>query len=864
MKKLLWFKTYIIAVILIGAVFLGFNFLAQAQNADQILNLNFCSKTENVSITPRVIDCPSGQHLEGSVCVDSNPVTGDLKWLGNVFNGIWTSALALEENQPPKVIITAPANNAKYIYPIAFDIRAEANDDDGFVTNVNFYSLLKLKDNNGKLTGELGPLILLGSAASATSTYTIHWQYMAIGEYKIRARATDNMGAIYWTNENEDKDVSIVPNIPPTVSITSLTSPDTINRNIIINDPEIGKSSDNPILLHGPTDLTFGLQANDTDGTIYSVQAFWTQLPKKRKNEICKLGDNSSNNFTNDSNCTWHTIPALESPAGYVYSLFVRATDNNGAFTDTSLIYIKVTNEPPIVNITNLIVTGADQETILYDYQKNIETCSSCTADCGVCAATPECGDNKCNGTETCTSCPADCGSICAATAVCGDKICNGNGLLNATMPIGGNIKIIALIEDDIAVNNIKFFKNADLITETCSSCPGDCGDCAVAPSCGDSICSGTETCSSCPADCGGTCATTPVCDDHICNGGKDLINEDFVRHDTPPSPPNYAEYWWQNVPEGKYGLNLHVTDNGGLFADSPRLDLAAIYETCNNGMDDNKNGKIDTVVEDGCLPINFNFAGEQHAFYWINTKPQKEEDWKLIAKAGDNNLGFIQGSKNFDYTFLSGAYDMRVQYNFDTPLTSLPYTNFNLSLTPSEDQSIIKITNVSATGDNLYGGTHENKCTHQLAACGIDSSCSISCKLVTSRCTGVATSCGGESANTNPGTAYISLYVHSPNEKIIVITSPVDNTTYQWYQTTFILQAYASSPNTIKKVIFYGRVAGQTTATKIQEDNTSLYAINVNAATWSSGTYELIATACENDTCTQSFTSAPVKIILQ
>src|SRR5437867_814954 len=37
--------------------------------------------------------------------------------------------------------------------------------------------------------------------------------------------------------------------------------------------------------------------------------------------------------------------------------------------------------------------------------------------------------------------------------------------------------------------------------SETCSSCPGDCGACA--PSCGDGICSGSETCSSCPGDCG-------------------------------------------------------------------------------------------------------------------------------------------------------------------------------------------------------------------------------------------------------------------------------------------------------------------------------------------------------------------------
>lgn len=49
--------------------------------------------------------------------------------------------------------------------------------------------------------------------------------------------------------------------------------------------------------------------------------------------------------------------------------------------------------------------------------------------------------------------------------------------------------------------------------TETCSSCPRDCGAC---PSCGDGACNGSETCSTCSADCG---ACAPVCGDGTCNG---------------------------------------------------------------------------------------------------------------------------------------------------------------------------------------------------------------------------------------------------------------------------------------------------------------------------------------------------------
>lgn len=106
------------------------------------------------------------------------------------------------------------------------------------------------------------------------------------------------------------------------------------------------------------------------------------------------------------------------------------------------------------------------------------ETCSSCSTDCGACAA--RCGDGMCNGTETCSSCAADCGP-CMSSPRCGDGTCNG--------------------------------------AETCSTCSDDCGACP--PRCGDAVCNGTETCSSCATDCG-ACETmcTPCSQDVDCGGG--------------------------------------------------------------------------------------------------------------------------------------------------------------------------------------------------------------------------------------------------------------------------------------------------------------------------------------------------------
>jgi hypothetical protein len=53
--------------------------------------------------------------------------------------------------------------------------------------------------------------------------------------------------------------------------------------------------------------------------------------------------------------------------------------------------------------------------------------------------------------------------------------------------------------------------------SESCSSCPDDCGECK--PVCGDGSCSGSETCTSCSKDCG---ACAPKCGDNVCNGNED------------------------------------------------------------------------------------------------------------------------------------------------------------------------------------------------------------------------------------------------------------------------------------------------------------------------------------------------------
>ena len=103
---------------------------------------------------------------------------------------------------PPLVTLTAPTNGASFFRASGITLAATASDPDGSVAQVEFFA------------GE----ILLGTAT--TAPYWLAWTNPPYGQHRIRAVATDNLGAITVTAEIS---VSVVSQ-PPTVALLSPTN----------------------------------------------------------------------------------------------------------------------------------------------------------------------------------------------------------------------------------------------------------------------------------------------------------------------------------------------------------------------------------------------------------------------------------------------------------------------------------------------------------------------------------------------------------------------------------------------------------------------------------------------------------------
>jgi len=125
---------------------------------------------------------------------------------------------------PPTVAITSPADGANFVFPTTITLTADAADTDGTVAKVEFF--------NGATK--------LGEDTSAPYTFT--WSGVAIGNYTISAKATDDLTA---TTTSPAITIHVLANQPP---VTTLTAPadnatgigSSTNLDVSVADPENG------------------------------------------------------------------------------------------------------------------------------------------------------------------------------------------------------------------------------------------------------------------------------------------------------------------------------------------------------------------------------------------------------------------------------------------------------------------------------------------------------------------------------------------------------------------------------------------------------------------------------------------------
>ncbi|MEO6994211.1 MAG: tandem-95 repeat protein, partial [Lacunisphaera sp.] len=213
---------------------------------------------------------------------------------GELFSAPATITITVNHvNRPPIVSFTAPAANASFVSPAVFTLQAASSDSDGTVTNVEFFQ-------DGVKIGE-----------TSTAPYQFDVTSLVRGNYSYFARATDDSGA---ATDSMILPVTVVENIPPTVTLTS---------------PVDGAT------LTAPATIMISASAVDNDGTIARVDFYQGST---------LIGESSSAPFN-------FSIGVLT--AG-TYSFSAKAYDNLGATGSTGVATITLINpnEAPSVAIT--------------------------------------------------------------------------------------------------------------------------------------------------------------------------------------------------------------------------------------------------------------------------------------------------------------------------------------------------------------------------------------------------------------------------------------------------------------------------------------------------------------------------------
>ncbi len=289
-------------------------------------------------------------------------------------------------NQLPSVSIVAPTNGATFANFSTISITATASDADGALTRLEVF------DGTNKL------------GQSSTSPLNLTWSNVTAGVHILTARAIDNWSG---TNVSAATTITVLSNLPPTVSIVSPTNGSTFfsafnisvtatasgnNATITLLELFDGASkltqTTNGSLIYVWTNASIGshtLAARATDSQLTSntsapISIVVTNPPPsvaitnppagslfiETSNILIKAQASDVNGtiakvdfFAGSTRLGQATV----SPFDFIwtnvtagdYALTAWATDNNGASNVSAAVNISVTNPPPFLAITNPI-----------------------------------------------------------------------------------------------------------------------------------------------------------------------------------------------------------------------------------------------------------------------------------------------------------------------------------------------------------------------------------------------------------------------------------------------------------------------------------------------------------------------------
>jgi Bacterial Ig domain/Calcineurin-like phosphoesterase/Purple acid Phosphatase, N-terminal domain len=205
-------------------------------------------------------------------------------------------------NVPPTVSITTPSSGSTFAAPATITITADVADVDGTIARVDFY--------RGSSS--------LGSDTTAPFEFT--WSNASPGSYSLTAKATDNRGGTATSNA---VGITVNPNQPPTVSITSPSSGATFIA---------------------PATITITANAADVDGAITRVDFY-------RGSTLLGTDAVAPYEFT------WSDVDTGN------YSLRAKATADNGVYTYSGSVTMTVSDVLPNAP-GNLTVTAISSNRI--------------------------------------------------------------------------------------------------------------------------------------------------------------------------------------------------------------------------------------------------------------------------------------------------------------------------------------------------------------------------------------------------------------------------------------------------------------------------------------------------------------------